>query len=128
MKKILYTLITTLLLISCHDDEMISKVPSSKDEGKLVELKVSLHIPDMQKSNSRAFGEGSLDYFENCRLQMVVFDGNGYLGPVGLVVVLVVEVVVVVVVLSTFFTSTRYGAVTTNEAPLSIALQPGLYS
>lgn len=79
MKKILYTLITTLLLISCHDDEMISNVPSSKDEGKLVELKVSLHIPDMQKSNSRAFGEGSLDYFASCPLQMVVFDGNGYL-------------------------------------------------
>ena len=79
MKKILYTLITTLLLISCHDDEMISNVPSSKDEGKLVELKVSLHIPDMQKSNSRAFDEGSLDYFASYPLQMVVFDGNGYL-------------------------------------------------
>lgn len=76
MKKILYTLIATLLLISCQDD-MMHSLPTT-DEG-LVTLNVSLQVPEMKKSESRAFGETNLDYMASCSLQMVVFDGNGYL-------------------------------------------------
>ena len=76
MKKILYTLIATLLLISCQDD-MMHSLPTT-DEG-LVTLNVSLQVPEMKKSGSRAFGETNLDYMAGCSLQMVVFDGNGYL-------------------------------------------------
>lgn len=76
MKKILYTLIAALMLISCQDD-MISSSQTT-DEG-LVTLNVSLQVPEMKKSESRAFGETNLDYMASCSLQMVVFDGNGYL-------------------------------------------------
>ena len=76
MKKILYTLITALMLISCQDD-MMHSLPTT-DEG-LVTLNVSLQVPEMKKSGSRAFGETNLDYMAGCSLQMVVFDGNGYL-------------------------------------------------
>lgn len=76
MKKILYTLIAALMLISCQDD-MMHSLPTT-DEG-LVTLNVSLQVPEMKKSGSRAFGETNLDYMAGCSLQMVVFDGNGYL-------------------------------------------------
>ncbi len=76
MKKILYTLVAALMLISCQDD-MISSSQTT-DEG-LVTLNVSLQVPEMKKSGSRAFGETNLDYMAGCSLQMVVFDGNGYL-------------------------------------------------
>ena len=82
MKKILYTLITALLLISCHDDEMSNTSPSAVEKGK-VALNLSLYLPELEQVKSRSFsdsdGDGYLAYLQNCPLQLVVFDKNGVL-------------------------------------------------
>lgn len=82
MKKILYTLITALLLISCHDDEMSNTSPSAVEKGK-VALNLSLYLPELEQVKSRSFSDsddnGYLTYLQNCPLQLVVFDENGVL-------------------------------------------------
>lgn len=80
MKKLLYAFIAIIALVSCQEDDMIRNTPNN--DGEKVTLNVSLRIPDMQRNDSRAFGETDLDYLANCSLQMVIFDGEGYLREV----------------------------------------------
>ena len=77
MKKILYTLITTLMLVSCHDDEMISNIPTPVEEGGKVTVNVGLDIPELQAANSRALGEFNYNNASTLPLHLVVFDENG---------------------------------------------------
>ena len=83
MKKILYTLITALLLVSCHDDEMISNIPTPVEEGGKVTVTVGLDIPELQTANSRTLGEFDYDNAANLPLQLVVFDENGLFTELG---------------------------------------------
>lgn len=80
MKKLLYAIIAIIALVSCQEDDMIRNTPNN--DGEKVTLNVSLRIPDMQRNESRAFGETDLNYLANCSLQMVIFDGEGYLREV----------------------------------------------
>lgn len=77
MKKILYTLITALLLVSCHDDEMISNIPTPAEEGGKVTVTVGLDIPELQTANSRTLGEFDYSQVSTLPLHLVVFDENG---------------------------------------------------
>lgn len=79
MKKILYTLITALLLVSCHDDEMINNIPTPVEEGGQVTVTVGLDIPELQTAGSRALGEFDYSNAAHLPLQLVVFDENGVL-------------------------------------------------
>lgn len=83
MKKILYTLITALLLISCHDDEMINNIPTPVEEGGKVTVTVGLDIPELQSASSRALSEFNYDKAANLPLQLVVFDENGLFTELG---------------------------------------------
>ena len=83
MKKILYTLITALLLISCHDDEMINNIPTPVEEGGKVTVTVGLDIPELQSAGSRALEEFNYANAANLPLQLVVFDENGLFTELG---------------------------------------------
>ena len=83
MKKILYTLITALLLISCHDDEMINNIPNPVEEGGKVTVTVGLDIPELQSAGSRALEEFNYANAANLPLQLVVFDENGLFTELG---------------------------------------------
>lgn len=83
MKKILYTLITALLLISCHDDEIINNIPTPVEEGGKVTVTVGLDIPELQSASSRALGEFNYGNAANLPLQLVVFDENGLFTELG---------------------------------------------
>lgn len=83
MKKILYTLITALLLISCHDDEIINNIPTPVEEGGKVTVTVGLDIPELQSASSRALDEFNYGNAANLPLQLVVFDENGLFTELG---------------------------------------------
>ena len=83
MKKILYTLITALLLISCHDDEIINNIPTPVEEGGKVTVNVGLDIPELQSAGSRALEEFNYANAANLPLQLVVFDENGLFTELG---------------------------------------------
>lgn len=83
MKKILYTLITTLLLISCHDDEISNNIPTPVEEGGKVTVTVGLDIPELQSASSRALSEFNYDDADELPLQLVVFDENGLFTELG---------------------------------------------
>ena len=74
MKKILYTLFTLLVMVSCNQDEIDISASLKQESGEKVKLTFNVSIPEAQKVESRAFGEDAT----LSSLWLVLFDEQGY--------------------------------------------------
>ena len=74
MKKILYTLFTVLVMVSCNQDEMDIPAPLKQESGERVKLTFNVRIPEAQKVESRTFSETAT----LTSLWLVLFDEQGY--------------------------------------------------
>lgn len=74
MKKILYTLFTLLVMVSCNQDEIDISASLKQESGEKVKLTFNVSIPEAQKVESRAFGEAAT----LSSLWLVLFDEQGY--------------------------------------------------
>ena len=75
MKRLLYILLCLPFWLACTDEH----IPASKhevEEGKPVELRMSVALGEMNSASSRAFGDDITDYPS---LWIVAFDKDGYL-------------------------------------------------
>ena len=74
MKKILYTLFTLLVMVSCNQDEIDISASLKQESGEKVKLTFNVSIPEAQKVESRAFGKAPT----LSSLWLVLFDEQGY--------------------------------------------------
>lgn len=74
MKKILYTLISLLVMVSCNHDEIDIPATLQQESGEKVKITFDVNIPEAQKVESRGFDEKAT----LSSLWLVLFDEYGY--------------------------------------------------